>query len=77
MRMKNNLILFDILIKEHTEVEFLGYHKSSQSEKSLSDVTFDDLPKAEGLIRTFFTLITYKNSIKNGISFILFFTKNF
>lgn len=54
MRIKNNLVLFDILIKENTEVEFLGYHKSSQSVKTLIDVTFDDISKAEGLIRKCF-----------------------
>ncbi|XP_016843358.1 uncharacterized protein LOC107981635 [Nasonia vitripennis] len=74
----NNLVPFEILVKENTTIHFLGYHtlKSSATEQ-VQKVSFDTIHNIEGLveisgyIRTPFSLIYNRTGLMSyGLSAI-------
>ncbi|XP_031789058.1 uncharacterized protein LOC116418014 [Nasonia vitripennis] len=61
---ESNLVPFEVIIKENTEVSFLGYHNlQNQTTNQLQKATFDNIHTLEGLIeisgyiRTKFSLL--------------------
>lgn len=51
-RNDKNLISRDIVIKEYTSVTFPGtFHEFNDPDNKVKEITFDDLPRAEGKIR--------------------------